>query len=97
MIAGHRKLDVAAVTGTLWRLETACCACIVLELAELGRVESAGDWIEEGVEGEGGGDALGGEGADVGGKEEPKVDTGELRRDGLRGIHAGVGAPSGER
>lgn len=65
MVAWHRQLDVSAVTGTLRRLETAGRAAVVLELAKLRSVQSAGDRIEEGVEGEGGGDLPGREGADV--------------------------------
>lgn len=90
MVAWHRQLDVSAMTRTLWRFEPACYAAVVLELAELGGVESARDGVEEGVEGEGGGDALGGEGADVGGEEEGEVDAGQLRRHWLRRVHCGL-------
>ena len=77
------------MTGTLWCFETACCASIILKLSELGCIQSAGDGIEEGIEGEGGSNSLGGEGADFGGEEEAKFDAGELRGDGLGGIHFG--------
>lgn len=97
MVARHRQFDVAAVTRTLWRFETACCAAVVLELPKLGSVEAAGDGVEQGVEGEGGGDALGGQGTDVGGEEEAEVDAGQVRRDGLRGIHLCAGTALSER
>jgi len=74
---------MAAVTGTLRVLETACCARVVSKLAELGTVEAARYRVEQSVEGQRGCDALGGEGVDVGGGEEAEGDGADLAGYGL--------------
>lgn len=77
------------VARALWALQATCCASIVTKLAQLGRVQTAGDRVEKSVEGGAVGDAPGGNRFDVGGRQAAKVDAFQLRGDDLRGIHRG--------
>jgi len=87
VVAWYRQFNVSGMAGTLRCLEAAGRAGVVAELAQLGGVEAGGHGVEQGVEGEGRGHALGREGADVLRAEEAKVHALDEGGDGLRGIH----------
>ena len=75
------------MAGALRSFEAACPTGIVSKLAQLRGVEAAGDRIEKGVEGGGGGNAGGGEGADGGAGKGSEVYALQVRRYRLRGVH----------
>ena len=83
MIADHRHLDVAAMARTLRVSETACCARRIAKLSQLGSIQAARYWVQEGIECGAGRNPAGRKCADVGAAEVSKGDSTDLAADGL--------------